>query len=163
MKKSRRLQRIYDSIPDVGCKGLCQECCGPMACTEFEAARIEQVTGKPFPSASRCDSCPFLKDSRCSIYKHRPVICRLWGAIPAMRCPFGCKPTLSDREGKRVLLEVQKLSGEGATNTVHTHPHLTKVFEQAVEVSRELKLSRHERESLTALMIDEVVHQGEGA
>jgi hypothetical protein len=37
-------------------------------------------------------TCPLLVDNRCSMYDNRPLICRLWGIIREMPCPFGCAP-----------------------------------------------------------------------
>lgn len=42
-------------------------------------------------------SCAFLDNRKCSIYNNRPVICRLYGTVEKLRCPYidinGCKRT----------------------------------------------------------------------
>lgn len=53
-------------------------------------------------------------EGRCSVYDVRPMVCRLWGLVPSMRCPYGCKPEggyLSEREGMRMLLEANAIGG----------------------------------------------------
>jgi hypothetical protein len=37
-------------------------------------------------------TCPALKDGRCSVYDVRPTLCRLWGVVEDMPCPWGCVP-----------------------------------------------------------------------
>lgn len=54
---------------------------GFLSGTAVEVA-FSQMTGR----------CHLLKDGRCSIYADRPLLCRLFGAVPKMACPFGCKP-----------------------------------------------------------------------
>jgi hypothetical protein len=48
-------------------------------------------------------TCNQLVEGRCAIYDDRPLVCRLWGAIPTMRCPFGCEPPLTDEEGRALM------------------------------------------------------------
>jgi len=57
-------------------------------------------------------TCPALVNGLCSVYAVRPLICRLWGVVREMACPFGCKPErwLADREVKRMLREMQALN-----------------------------------------------------
>jgi Fe-S-cluster containining protein len=39
-------------------------------------------------------TCPLLtQDGKCSVYRVRPTICRLWGMTKDMKCPHGCKPS----------------------------------------------------------------------
>lgn len=35
-----RFDDLYAQVPDAGCKGLCQESCGPLAMHPFERARV---------------------------------------------------------------------------------------------------------------------------
>jgi hypothetical protein len=124
---SHPLQDLYDQIPDVECKGHCgrdrhDTCCGPIACTHLEAELLDNFMGitspwepgepgyvrmeieKLFPTAI----CPHLGiDGRCLSYEVRPLICRLWGVIPQLRCPWGCKPKklLSSEQAGKLLDE----------------------------------------------------------
>lgn len=101
MEPSEHLKAIWDRIPDTHCKGLCSSSCGPIDASR-EERRLVRDRGFPLPShiSARLDMaagkevemCPALVDGRCSVYEVRPTICRLWGAGPAMECPWGCSP-----------------------------------------------------------------------
>lgn len=99
------LAEIYAQIPDVHCKGKCHGACGPIAMAPAESAAIKEIVGeklqtehvegvglfvKNFTSSGKC---PLLSaGGRCEAYAARPVICRIWAATKALRCPFGCRP-----------------------------------------------------------------------
>lgn len=115
-----RLAALYAQVPDVGCKGLCQQACGPIAMSGREHQRIREA-GYRIPTAQRGAqqlllegeySCPALEDGKCAVYETpgRPMLCRLWGAVdnPMMLCEHGCRPAeglLSSEEGHRLLSE----------------------------------------------------------
>jgi hypothetical protein len=51
------------------------------------------------------------------VYEVRPMICRLWGMTPGMRCQFGCEPEggfLTERQGYEFLARVAELGGNAA-------------------------------------------------
>jgi uncharacterized protein len=106
----RTLGQIYADVPTVNCRGKCQECCGPIIPGDAEVARIIARHGSApnFLPNLRCDK---LLWGRCTIYADRPLICRLWGAVKKMRCPFGCTPKrfLSDREAHALMDEAANL------------------------------------------------------
>lgn len=91
--KRRKLDELYATLPTVDCKGLCHECCGPVLMSREEWVRIKQRLGRT--PVGRADlRCPMLTaDNKCSVHDIRPTICRLWGAVPEMPCPHGCKPS----------------------------------------------------------------------
>jgi|SRR5580765_244136 len=90
MKES--LEDLYARLPKIECKGLCFASCGvviPYACLPEEEDRIFL----PVLQTVRQDmSCAALMLNRCSIYKIRPLICRIWGCVKDMPCPHGCQP-----------------------------------------------------------------------
>ena len=52
--------------------------------------------------------CPHLGEGgRCTAYDVRPIICRVFGAVRALACPWGCKPQrwMTDREVHDLMLE----------------------------------------------------------
>lgn len=109
------LERIYRAAPQVECKGLCSDTCGPIVMSREERSRIAQrgVIIPPPDSAlaNLIDNpdyrCPALDDNqRCSVYEDRPLICRLWGAVQSMPCPHGCevKPGLLMDAGAQSLI-----------------------------------------------------------
>lgn len=111
MDKLKHLETIYARVPALDCQKKCQEFCGPIAMTELEAERIKKRF-KSLPVANKNMVCSKLKGGVCSIYELRPLICRLWGTVPAMRCPWGCKPKtfMSNEAGKALLREAEDLS-----------------------------------------------------
>lgn len=117
------LEELYAALPAVDCQRLCQDYCGPVIGSQEEMRRaraagvdlaepmlkwIELGNGRaPIPS------CPALKDGACSVYESRPYICRVWGVADSLPCEYGCQPerTLSEDEGRWLLLETQRLGG----------------------------------------------------
>lgn len=83
----------FDTVPCV--KG-CSLCCGPFPLSQKELTRIRdylEPLGRNMPNlipglnlpveweASQSLNCAFLKDSRCTVYPVRPLICRGMGAV----------------------------------------------------------------------------------
>ena len=107
--------KAWASVPTMHCKGLCQDACGPI---DASTAERELLSGRgvDLPDAATAlrawlvsggkYTCPALVDGRCSAYDVRPTICRLWGAVEGMPCPYGYVPTggrLSDVEAHAIL------------------------------------------------------------
>jgi hypothetical protein len=91
---------VYARIPEVPCRGLCQDSCGPIAMSREEDRRIRRAGAAIPPMVDALGAlergeeyyCPALRDGRCSVHEVRPTICRLWGATQSMPCPHGCTP-----------------------------------------------------------------------
>lgn len=88
--------------------------CASIACTEL-ALSIDEVknlakVGKP-PKIEN-GLCNHLKEGKCQSYDQRPVLCRLWGAVESMRCPYGCEAEriMTDGEARDLIRQVFKLS-----------------------------------------------------
>jgi hypothetical protein len=114
------LATIYARIPRLNCKRKCQESCGPLGIFPAEAERIRAKHYR-LPVVNGALECSGLReDGACRIYADRPVLCRLWGTVKAMRCPHGCKPSrwLSDEEARLLMLEVQQLKAGEPTMTL---------------------------------------------
>ncbi len=106
---------VHIQIPRINCKGKCQSSCGPIMASERERHYFESQSGKKFPDAEKLITnsittgepleCPYLSPlGQCDVYQFRPTICRLWGNVEGMPCPWGCNPSpLSDVEGRRLL------------------------------------------------------------
>jgi Fe-S-cluster containining protein len=113
-----KLKKIYAEVPEVNCKGLCHETCGVIPTSRIENRIISERVGYNFINRQvelieekGCLTCPALVDNRCSIYKDRPLICRLYGAVKALRCPHGCTPKafLPERKSRKLIMKVQEL------------------------------------------------------
>ncbi len=107
-----RLERLYGELPKLECAGHCSDCCGPIDMSLRERERMERAAGHPIG----CNgiTCNMLAEGRCSVYSLRPMICRLWGLVPSMRCHYGCRPEgglLSDAEGATFLARAMEIGG----------------------------------------------------
>lgn len=100
------LEALYAKVPEIGCKGLCVDACGPVDGGPRELVRMARAGVRLPPRedavrrmASTPDNyeCPALVDGRCSTYEARPLICRAWGASEDLPCPYGCRPAPGER------------------------------------------------------------------
>ena len=115
IERARAIDAILDGLPKLECRGMCQESCGPVFMSRVEWRRIIDRLGYA-PKGDATMACPMLgrKDGRCRVYDIRPGICRLWGLVASMPCPFGCVPEgglLSDADGHEVLRRIEEISG----------------------------------------------------
>lgn len=108
-RERRNLDAVYAEMPTLECQGKCAESCGPVAMSRVEWERIIETVGyEPGPREDM--TCPLLDGERCTVYDVRPTICRLWGAVESMPCPWGCKPSrmLPHLEGFRFLTMAER-------------------------------------------------------
>jgi hypothetical protein len=109
--RATQIVNIYRALPELECKGLCQESCGPIAMSKAE---LEHITAK-YGSAPMWDdtfTCKALVGGKCSIYEDRPLICRLWGTVGGMPCKWGCVPKggrISDKKAHKLLRRMESL------------------------------------------------------
>lgn len=99
MIAAEKLDALYDEVPPVGCKGLCHASCSHIPAGPAERARLAEH-GFVLPDPGRVvemaatgqdGTCPALSPlGRCRAYADRPMICRLFGATPALPCRYGC-------------------------------------------------------------------------
>lgn len=77
------IQRLRERIPDFPCEPGCHECCGPVFFSRWE---WDQLPVHREPTGLEC---PYDTGSGCSIHPHRPIICRMFGAVenPTWHCP----------------------------------------------------------------------------
>lgn len=79
------------------CLNQCSACCGPVpiekgtwTCYKHlarEADYFMEDNGQVFPVRKDME-CVFLNNHKCLIYEHRPLICRDYGIIAGLPCPF---------------------------------------------------------------------------
>jgi hypothetical protein len=116
------LQELYDRIPDIpGCTGECWRSCGPIDMSVRERQRLRTAGYKITPGMRALQKGPgnfwceaLTANGRCGAYSVRPILCRLWGAVEGMRCPFGCQPVggwLSDEEATGLILAAYEIGG----------------------------------------------------
>jgi len=102
------------------CKGLCWMSCGIiMIPNEKQVEKIREYCEKHgmtyfdlnerakrfFRGEKMSAFCPYLVNKRCSIYPVRPAICRLFGIVKELACPFGCTPSeyISHEDAKKLI------------------------------------------------------------
>ena len=122
-RKVIRLRRIADEAakvigPFTPCSKGCSACChNPAIVSEFEAMLIAESTGAPVATPRRVFdltagpearreyhshhagvACSFLKDGLCTIYMHRPTVCRVQHSLEDSRtgCDGGRVPAAVD-------------------------------------------------------------------
>lgn len=110
---------LYALIPHIDCKKKCAAYCGPIALSGAEYRRLGSPPARGsvddtffLQPQNRKGECPVLQNGRCSRYANRPILCRLWGVVPAMPCPHGCRAEriLTPDEARALLHEADRLS-----------------------------------------------------
>lgn len=116
------LEALYAQLPALRCKGACADSCvAGLGMTPLEHQRVA-AAGVPIPlregnpGPQRGTRCPALSAiDTCRVYEVRPMICRLFGLISAMRCEAGCVPEggwLDDRQAMALMVEVMVVGGQ---------------------------------------------------
>jgi len=83
---------LLAKVRSLRCRGAC-----PASCERFPLFGIERAS---YPDLHRDfellppGPCRHLQGLSCEIYAARPMVCRLWGAVEDLRCPWGCVPEL---------------------------------------------------------------------
>lgn len=109
-RRDALLEALYAELPKIECKGLCSNSCAYIGMTKAERDRIAR-DGKPVPGFLD-DPCKALVMARCTIYEHRPLICRMFGVAIGMECSHGCVPErlLTREEGREFLRRAEEIS-----------------------------------------------------
>ncbi|MFY1595573.1 hypothetical protein [Micromonospora sp. WMMD737] len=106
------LDQLYAELPAIECRGLCHESCNAIAMTPLERQRIRERGFDISPLDLPCPALTQLR--RCSVRDVRPMVCRLYGLVEQMACPFGCRPEggfLDDATARRLLARAEAIGG----------------------------------------------------
>ena len=108
-KAKKELKALRKKVPPLKCLPGCTDCCGPIV---FAKVEWDAVHDKRTATSI---TCPYASDDGCDIYEHRPVLCRLFGAVPKMPCPHGCAPgkMLTSKEGEEIMKRYIELVSKG--------------------------------------------------
>jgi Fe-S-cluster containining protein len=112
---SHPLQSHYDKIPEVKCKGLCQEACGPIMLNQKEVDEIRKEFGVRLGTDATMSCTALCKVSgACTVYAARPWVCRAYGAMEGLECPHGCNtaPLVSVEDGEKMIQAMGKAGGK---------------------------------------------------
>jgi hypothetical protein len=123
-----KIDALYRQLPTVACRGLCGVCCGPIPLTMVEADRLRRShPTRLAPAVVNENRCVYLTPtSRCSVYDVRPLICRCFGLLKRMSCPWGCVPSswLTDHAFGRLSQQLEQIAGTLMVTTVDgLQPH----------------------------------------
>jgi hypothetical protein len=112
------LRTLYWVLPEIACRGLCHEACGPIAASPLEIARLEAASGRTLGVDENLTCSMLTPAKRCVAYEDRPMICRLFGLVKKLRCPHGCVPSrwLSDTDASDALRRAQIISDEAVVS-----------------------------------------------
>lgn len=105
----KKHKELYDAIPKFQCISGCNDCCGPVAYSEWEWGSVPEKKNHNV----LCITCPYSTEGGCSIYDKRPLICRLFGAVdtPRLRCPHGAGPKkkMTEAQAEKLMRKYSKL------------------------------------------------------
>jgi Fe-S-cluster containining protein len=111
--KASMMEGVYARVPEIQCKGLCTDSCGPVNGSRFEVERLEAMTGRKLGHGPDL-TCTMLEGGRCVGYAYRPLVCRLFGVVGEMPCPHGCRPKrwLTRLQGFKLLAAAERIGGK---------------------------------------------------
>ena len=113
-RQDERLTALYATLPAIDCQGLCSDSCGPIEMSVRERDRIERAAGRKVTCGAGASCSMLTADRRCGQYELRPLICRMWGVVESLPCPYGCVPEggrLPDEDGYRLLVAADEIGG----------------------------------------------------
>ena len=90
----RAIRYLRLRIPSFECVSGCHDCCGPVTASSTEMARLPVKSDAEHAAALAELNCPHLGANGCQVYEERPLICRLFGTTPKLRCPNGRGPAV---------------------------------------------------------------------
>ncbi|WP_053065362.1 YkgJ family cysteine cluster protein [Micromonospora sp. RV43] len=118
------LEQIYAELPEIECQGLCSASCNAIVMSAAERQRIRE---RGVDIAPLDMPCPALSQfNRCTVYDARPLICRLYGLVEQMACPWGCRPQggfVDDATAHWMLRRVEKIGGKPDLRGHGPDPH----------------------------------------
>ena len=91
---SQKIRFFRRRIPEFECIPGCHDCCGPVTASSAELARLPVKSDAEHADALDDWRCPYLGERGCEVYAERPLICRLFGTTPHLRCPHGRHPDM---------------------------------------------------------------------
>lgn len=105
MSQAKVIKYLRKQIPGFKCEPGCSDCCGVVPFSKWEWG---QITDK---RKAESLSCPYITKEGCAIYSQRPIMCRLFGTVPEMLCPYGNRPVkmLSSNKGRELLMIYKNL------------------------------------------------------
>lgn len=93
-------------IPKHNCRN-CGDCCGPLMVTKKELSEIKKHVDRNISKKEKNRlkkqkrdplTCQFrdLENKNCAIYPARPEVCKLFGVVDRLPCPYGNSASIPD-------------------------------------------------------------------
>lgn len=92
MPNRKKIRFFRQGIPEFACIPGCHDCCGPILASTEEMSRLPPISEADHVAALSNWDCPHLGVTGCQVYEERPLICRLFGTTPRLKCPHGRQP-----------------------------------------------------------------------
>jgi Fe-S-cluster containining protein len=170
-KQDRELDALYAQLPVMHCRGYCHDSCGPIGMSVRERARIIERARKPITCGEYATCSMLTPERKCGVYDIRPMICRLWGLVKGMPCPYGCRPEgglMEDEEAVKLLLAADEIGGpeQGEALLKLAQETLAALNETELHRRAQLIMGHHRpsvkgRDGALAPTVVEVERQGE--
>lgn len=121
---------LYAELPTIECRGQCADSCTTIAMTRPESDRIVRAGGPRLPHDPPARPsflpCPALSQfNTCTVYRLRPLVCRIWGMTEYMACPAGCRPAggfLTDKQAHEFFARGYEIAGDFETAEMFREP-----------------------------------------
>lgn len=99
MSSAKIIKYLRKQIPVFECVPGCSDCCGITVFSKWEWA---QISDKCIATSIHC---PYIIEKGCAIYPQRPIMCRLFGTVSKMKCPYGRGPVklLTPKKEKELM------------------------------------------------------------
>lgn len=109
MAAVRQMDKLYQKIPKIKCKGLCTESCGLIHMSKLEFNRLSIAIQKVFAYKPEDELCPAPRMTDVAPMKsgRSSAASGVSWMTPKMRCPHGCEADsiLSDAEARKLIKE----------------------------------------------------------
>lgn len=113
MSSDPDVEALWDIVPTINCKGLCQAACTGIGMSQREWNMLDAAGHGDIGYDENTEHCNKLGAfGQCTIYELRPMICRVWGASEALPCPYGCTAVMNDGMSAALNLAMMRLSDE---------------------------------------------------
>ena len=139
------LKELYKKIPKIKCPDGCTDCCTSVVMLRSEAIAAgydENIKHTSFDHTTL--KCKHAKNEEgCSIYKNRPLTCRLFGAVQAG--PMSCRKVLTPTEDLLTIEEAANIYAQYLVLLIASKNEPEKRF---VEVIKEHDEREHKKGNL---------------